>query len=163
MKNHKSISPIVAVALVSLASFSARADVASNLKVIRDAAKTGLWTISTSGKLGEVAIPSKTETVCVTKQEILENYKRAVWRDRGIEKEGCPTTLTTNTSIRGVATATCPPSQLVMGQKTIQVPQIKVSVEFEKVNSNQWTSTMDKAVTTMTYHGETTADCVKTR
>lgn len=163
MKKYTSTSRAAALVLAGLAPFLARADVASNLKVIQDAAQTGLWTISTSGKLGEMVIPGKTETACVTKQEILDNYNHAAWMDRGAEERDCPTTLTTNTAALGIATATCPPSQIVMGAKTIHVPEVKISVAFEKINSNQWTATMDKAVTLMTYHGDATADCSKTR
>ncbi len=163
MKNHKVFARAVALAATGLTALLAQADVASNLKVIQSAAQTGMWTISTSGKLGEMVIPSKTETACVTKEEILENYNHAVWLDKGVEEKDCPTSLTTNTSTLGVATAICPPSKIVMGQKAIRVPEVRVSVEFKQINSNQWTTKMDKVVTTMTYHGESTADCTKTR
>lgn len=163
MNSYKAIFQLAAMAMTGLASLSVQADVATNLKVIQDAARTGLWTISTTGKLGEIVVPSTTETACVTKQEILNNYNHAVWLDRGVEEKNCPTSLTTNTSMLGVATAICPPSKIVIGQKTIHVPEVKVSVAFEKVDSNQWTAKMDKVTTTMTYHGEATAGCIKTR
>jgi hypothetical protein len=163
MKIQKKIARSVVLATAGLIALSAQADVASNLKVIQSAAQTGMWTIATSGKLGEMVIPSTTETTCVTKSEILENYNHAVWRDGNIEERDCPTTLTTNTSTLGVATAICPASTIVVLQKTIHVPEVRVSIEFKQINSNQWTAKMDKVVTTMTYHGESTADCTKTR
>ena len=159
------ISTTTLFALASVLAAPASAANLSDLKVIQSAAQTGKWTIASTGSPQGMNLPSSTETVCATREEILQNFNHALALGPGGESQQCPTQLSTNTSSLGVATMTCPATKLVMGEKTINVPGMTLSVEVKKTGTNQWTSRVASMNMTGTYtfHGEASADCIKTR
>jgi hypothetical protein len=152
--------------IIALTSLQAHAAHFSDLVIVQEAAQTGLWTSVLSGTMpdGSTA-PKKTETMCATKAEILQNFNHAMYYDTktGQEQKECPTKLTTNTSTLGVATMTCPAQTVVAAGKTFKIPSFTAIGEFKRINKQQWTIRYDKMISTVTYHGSASASCIKNR
>lgn len=158
-----SFSVVSVFALASVLVVSANAANLSDLKVIQEAAQTGMWTMTSKGSPEGMQLPDSSQTVCATREEVLSKFDHALAHnpDGGIQQ--CPTKLTTNTASQGVATMACPASKLAMGEKTINVPGMTLSAEFKKTGPNRWSSNMANVLGTYTYHGAATADCVNKR
>ena len=59
------------LALASLVAVPANAAKLSDLKVIQDAAQTGMWTMESKGSPEGMQVPDSAQTVCATREEIL--------------------------------------------------------------------------------------------
>ena len=163
MNNNKSIFHFVFLALATVTTYSTYAAVGSDLKVIQAAAQTGVWTVVTTGNVGEMVLPNMNETACLTKAEILQSFNHALMVSDGEESKECPTKLTVNSVMHGVAIATCPAKKLVVGGRTFNFPETTLKVEFDQIGENQWAGKMDNRHTTFTFHGSATANCIKNR
>jgi hypothetical protein len=144
----------------------ARAEPISSLKVIQDAAQTGMWTSVLSGHMTDGSpVPKKTETFCATKAEILDSFSQALYYDNKTREEdkGCPTVISTNTSTLGVAKATCPAQTHLLAGTKIEIPSTTVIAEYKRINKNQWTIKFGTMLSTITFHGSATANCVNGR
>ncbi|NOT64464.1 MAG: hypothetical protein HOP06_00180 [Methylotenera sp.] len=164
--NNNKIPAMALLAVITLANLPANAEVIANLKVVQQAAQTGLWTSVLSGTMPDGSpAPNKTETVCASKAEILQNFNHALYWDTktGQEQKECPTKLTTNTSTLGVASMTCPAQTVVAAGKTFKMPSWSVVGEFKQMNKNQWTIKMGNMLSTVSYHGSASASCIKNR
>ena len=139
----------------------------SKLKVVQEAAQTGMWTRATSGTLPDgKPFPATSESVCATKQEVIESLANPfVWNSKtGEEDRDCPTVLTTNTSTLGLATMTCKPQTIqLLGQAPIAIPATPLSTEFKRVGQQSWTVKTGNVLTKITYHGAATAVCAAKR
>lgn len=139
----------------------------SDLKVVQEAAQTGMWTRATSGTLPDgQPFPATSESVCATKQQVIDSLANPfMWNEKtGEEDRDCPTTLTTNTSTLGAATMTCKPQSIQMpGQAPIAVPAMSLNTEFKRVGQQNWTVKTGNVLTQITYHGAATAGCVAKR
>ncbi|QCB47236.1 hypothetical protein [Hydrogenophaga sp. PAMC20947] len=158
-----SLSTASLLALVSLVAAPANAAKLSDLKVIQDAAQTGMWTMESKGSPEGMQVPDSSQTVCATREEILSKFDHALAHSPEGESQQCPTKLTTNKASLGVATMTCPASKMVVGKNTINLPGMTLSAEFKKVGANRWSSKMANMVGTYTYQGAATAGCVNKR
>jgi len=160
--------PSLLLAITSLGVYSAaHAAKFSDLQVVQEAAQAGQWTMTTSGTLPDgTPYPARTETVCATKQDVLESMNSSFTSDTstGVDDKQCPTTLSTNTSTLGVATLNCkiPPIKLP-GQKAIVVPDVVLKTEFKRTGKQTWTVKTGNVVTNITYHGTATASCMAAR
>ena len=160
--------PSLLLAITALGVYSAaHAAKFSDLPVVQEAAQAGQWTMATSGTLPDgKPYPARTETVCATKQEVLESMNSSFISDTrtGMDDKQCPTILSTNTSTLGVATLNCkvPPIKL-LGQKTIVLPDVVLKTEFKRTGKQTWTVKTDNVVTNITYHGAATASCMAVR
>lgn len=164
--NNKKILTATALLLITLGSAQANAAHFSDLVIVQEAAQTGLWTSVSSGTMADGSqMPKKTEIMCATKAEILQNFNHAIYYDTrtGKEQKDCPTKLTTNTSTLGIASMTCPAQNLFVAGKTFKTPSFTAIGEFKHINKQQWTIRLDKMLSTLTYHGSATASCVKNR
>lgn len=158
-----SLSTASLLALASLVATPANAAKLSDLKVIQDAAQTGMWTMESKGSPEGMQVPDSSQTVCATREEILSKFDHALAHSPESESQQCPTKLTTNTASLGVATMTCPASKLVLGEKTIKVPGMTLTAAFKKTGANRWTSNMANMEGTYTFHGAATAGCINKR
>jgi hypothetical protein len=156
----------IAAFLLSLSSVQALAAHFSDLTIVQQAAQTGLWTSVLSGQMADGSpAPKKTETMCATKEEILQNFNHAMYYDTktGKQQKECPSKLTTNTTTVGVVTMTCPAQKLVVAGKPFNIPSLTAVGEFKRINKQQWTIRFDKMLSTVTYHGTASASCIKNR
>jgi hypothetical protein len=163
--NHKK-SLAAACLLIGLCSAQAQAAHFSDLTIVQQAAQTGLWTSVLSGQMADGSpVPKKTETMCATKEEILQNFNHAMYYDTktGKEQKDCPSKLTTNTTTVGVVTMTCPAQKFVVAGKPFNMPGFTAIGEFKRINKQQWTIRYDKMLSTVTYHGTASASCIKNR
>lgn len=163
---HQKECVAISLLLVSLSCTQAYAAHFSDLTIVQQAAQTGLWTSVLSGTMPDGSnAPKKTETMCATKAEILQNFNHAMMYNNktGQEQKECPTKLTTNTSTLGVATMTCPAQTLAVAGKTFTIPSFTAIGEFKRINKQQWQIRYDKMISTVTYHGSTSASCIKNR
>ena len=79
---------LIAAALISLGCAQAKAAHFSDLIIVQQAAQTGLWTSDLSGQMADGRpVPKKTETMCATKAEILQNFNHAMYYDTKTGKE----------------------------------------------------------------------------
>lgn len=157
---------LITVASISFSTMSNAAKF-SDLIVVKEAAKAGKWTMSTSGTLPDgKPFPSSTNTVCATKQEVIESLNNPfMWDEKtGEEDSDCPTTLTTNTTTIGIASLSCKMKTISLpGQPPIKLPDTLITTEFKKISSTTWTVKTGNITTNITYHGAATAACVATR
>lgn len=139
----------------------------SDLRVVQEAAQTGMWTRATSGTLPDgKPLPATSESVCATKQQVIDSLANPfMWNSKtGEEDRDCPTILTTNTSILGVATMTCKPQSIQLpGQAPIAIPATPLSTEFKRTGQQTWTVRTGDVLTKITFHGAATAGCVAER
>lgn len=169
----KAISPVVLAvgALTALAGLSSptltHAAKFSDLKVVQEAAQSGMWTMATSGTLPDgKPFPASSNSICATKQQVIESLANPfMWNEKtGEEDRDCPTVLTTNTSTLGVATMTCKAQSIQLpGQAPIAIPAIPLSTEFKRTGQQTWTVKTGSVVTNITYQGAATAGCVAKR
>jgi hypothetical protein len=159
-------SVFILPAVLLLSPLQAQAAHFSDLIIVQQAAQTGMWTSVSGGTLEDGSpVPRKTETMCATKEEILQNFNHAMYFDNrtGKENKDCPTKLTTNSTNLGVASMTCPAQKLVVAGKPFNMPGFTAIAEFKRVNSNQWMIKFGKMFSTVTYHGAATAGCINNR
>jgi hypothetical protein len=159
-------SKIAIVVILALTDLQANAANLSELEVVKEAANTGLWILETGGMFTDgTPVPKKTETICATKEEALKAFDQAIMYDNktGKESAGCPTTITTNSSNLGIASMICPANNLTVGGQTINIPEVKATVEIKKLNANQWNIKFGTMNSKLTYQGSATKGCVATR
>ena len=160
------ISALAAVAGLTIPAMSYAAKF-SDLKVVREAAQTGMWTRVTSGTLPDgKPFPAIIASACASKDEVIESLANPfMWNSKtGEEDRDCPTVLTTNTSTLGVATMTCKAQSIQLpGQPSIAIPATPLSTEFKRTGQQTWTVTTGKIVTEITYQGAATSACVSKR
>ena len=164
--SHQKTRTAIALLLITLCSIQANAAHFSDLTIVQQAAQTGLWTSVASGTMADGSkVPKKTETMCATNAEILENFNHAMYYNTrtGQEKKESPTKLTTNTTTLGVASMTCPAQNLVVAGKPFNMPSFTAVAEFKRINKQQWQIRFDKMISTLTYHGSASASCIKNR
>lgn len=138
----------------------------SDLKVVQEAAQTGMWTMVTTGTLTDGrTVPPRSETVCATKQEVIESFSNPfMWDTRtGEEDRDCPTVLTENTSTVGVATMSCKAITIAFPGQPLSIPATELSTEFKRTSRETWTIRTGNVLTNITYHGAATAGCVVNR
>lgn len=138
----------------------------ADLQVVQEAAKTGMWTMSTAGTLPDgKPFPGNNRTVCATREEVLKSLANPfMWNEKtGVEDQDCPTSLTTNTSTIGVASMQCKPQTIQLPGQSVAIPSTTLTTEFRRTGKQNWTVKTGNVVTTITYHGESTASCVASR
>jgi hypothetical protein len=150
----------------AVSASAAYAENLSGLKVVQDAAQTGMWTSAFSGTMPDGSpVPQKTESFCATKAEVLDKFNQALYYDNKtrVESKDCPTVLSTNTSTLGIAKMTCPAQTHVVAGKKFTIPSFTAIAEFKRVNKDRWTIKFGNMLSTITYHGSATANCVTSR
>lgn len=158
-------SLLLAVAFIAGPSTASAAKF-SELKVVQEAAQTGMWTMSTTGTLPDgKPFPSNKKTVCATKEEVVKSMDNPyMWNEKtGEEDRDCPTTLTTNTSTLGVTSMQCKPQTIKMPGQNVVIPAVALTTEYRRVGKQNWTVKTGNIVTDITYHGEASAGCVAKR
>jgi hypothetical protein len=132
----------------------------SNLIVLNDV-QTGMWTIASEGVAKSPMFPKSTETLCVTKAQIIKNFSHGLYTNTKTGAEILPTVLTVNTPTLGVAEVNFPAQQI----GAVVIPASAMNYTIKRVQKDKWLITMgssiskDKFTTTATYHGEKTALC----
>jgi hypothetical protein len=138
----------------------------SDLKVVQEAAQTGMWTMATSGTLPDgKPFPARKNTVCATKQEVIKSFSNPfMWNEKtGEEDRECPTVLTTNTATLGVATMSCKAQKIDLPGQSVSLPAVPLSTEFKRTGKETWTVTTGAVITHVTYHGAATSACTSKR
>lgn len=138
----------------------------SDLKVVQAAAQPGTWTMNTTGNGPDgKTMPAQKRTVCATRDEVLQSLNAPALGNAttGAEDKSCPTVLTTDTPVLGVASMSCPAQSLAIAGQKVSLPAMSVTTEFKKVADNHWTVTTGNRVTDITYQGSASASCVGKR
>lgn len=132
----------------------------SNLIVLNDV-QTGMWTIASEGIAKNPMFPKSTETLCVTKAQIIKNFSHGLYTNTKTGAEISPTVLTVNTPTLGVAEVNFPAQQI----GAVVIPASAMNYTIKRVQKDKWLISMgssiskDKFVTTATFQGEKTASC----
>lgn len=150
-----------AFAVFSMTCMSfAHAENLSNLFVLNDV-QTGMWTIASEGIAKNPMFPKSTETLCVTKAQIIKNFSHGLYTNTKTGAEILPTVLTVNTPTLGVAEVNFPAQQV----GAVVIPASAMNYTIKRIQKDKWLITMgssiskDKFSTTATYHGEKTVSC----
>jgi hypothetical protein len=137
-----------------------QAESISNLIVLNDV-QGGMWTVVSSGENKSSLLPKQSETLCVTKAEILKNFSGGLYTNTKTGAEILPTVLTVNTPSMGVAEVSFPSQQI----GAVVIPASTLTYSIKRDQKNKWVLTMgssaskDKLITTATYLGENAASC----
>jgi hypothetical protein len=137
-----------------------QAESVSNLIVLNDV-QGGMWTVVSSGEGKSALLPKQSETLCVSKEQILKNFSRGLYTNTKTGAEVLPTVLTINTPSMGVAEVNFPAQQI----GAVVIPAATMSYSIKRDQKNKWVLTMsssaskDKLITTATYLGENAASC----
>lgn len=76
---HQKKRVAISLLLISFSSAQAYAAHFSDLTIVQQASQTGLWTSVLSGTMADGCnATKKTETMCATKAEILQNFNHAM-------------------------------------------------------------------------------------
>ena len=150
---------LVAVFSMTCMSF-VHAESVSNLIVLNDV-QSGKWTFVSDGTANSKQFPKSTETLCVTREQIIKNFNGGLYTNTITGAEVIPTILVKNTPDIGIAEVVIPAQQV----GSISMPSHTINFTIKRVQKNKWVMSMgssssnEKLSSTATFLGGKSATC----